>query len=84
VQRLPASSSCLATAEHQLQHSMAHKPPTVKVLHRAIDGQSSDGDSPHSTGSPQQQLQALKAEMESLKQRLDQVRTAPGTPPRIA
>uniref|UniRef100_A0A383VY99 Uncharacterized protein n=1 Tax=Tetradesmus obliquus TaxID=3088 RepID=A0A383VY99_TETOB len=53
---------------------MAQKPATVKVLHRALDGQGSDGDSPHSVGSPQQQLQLLKAENESLKQRLEQAK----------
>lgn len=57
---------------------MAQKPATVKVLHRALDGQGSDGDSPHSVGSPQQQLQLLKAENESLKQRLEQVRRQEG------
>ncbi|KAF6254648.1 hypothetical protein COO60DRAFT_1703219 [Scenedesmus sp. NREL 46B-D3] len=53
---------------------MAQKPASVKVLHRAIDGQSSDEDSPNGTGSPQQQIERFKAENNSLKQRLEQAK----------
>lgn len=50
----------------------ARQPPTVKILHRATGEHSSDGDCPSSLqdGDP---LQKLRAENESLKQRLAQV-----------
>lgn len=49
------------------------KPATVRVLHRAVDSDD-DSSTPRGSGSsPQQSVQELKAQADSLKQRLEQV-----------